>query len=253
MRRKVSLIICALVLILSFSAQVGAIGFFGGIAADTAINVLKNTTAALEISRDIPQEEFQEVTPRGGFAYAVSATQRYNIENENYYLELWLINETGGFEVVTVDNVEDYHFMPLLTEGRIGRISEWSGAFVKFNMGNTDKIQRLDTPITEVSQTFAGADGLYLVNVIDERNGVVWFYDTDSDVDISAEQARSLVYHEDGHAVIAIDGDGYRGDALATVSGRETSLFAGEGNAVIQVYEGEILRVFSFYDGFSAD
>lgn len=188
----------------------------------------------------------EEYIPRGNVAYVVKADQRLNMETGKYYGELTLINETGLFEVETVEDVENYNFMPVFTTERIGRISEWEGKFIQFDMRKTDKIQKLEPRRSTVKNSFDGGDGFYLVNVVSERNGILSFYDTARDVDVSAETAKSLEYRKKGHAVIAIHGGEYAGEALSRVSSRAGILPEGVGNAVIQVHEGEIVRVFSF-------
>ncbi len=188
----------------------------------------------------------EEYIPRGNVAYVVRADQRLNMLTGKYYGELTLINETGLFEVQTVEDVENYNFMPVFTTERIGRISEWEGKFIQFDMKKTDKIQKLEPRRSTVKNSFDGEDGFYRVNVVAERNGVLSFYDTAGEVDASSAPAESLAYHENGHAIIAIEGGEYAGEALAKISSKAELLPAGIGNAVIQVYEGEVVRVFSF-------
>ncbi len=211
--------------------------------------VLMCSGQTLTLAHQAKKEQIQkeeEYIPRGNVAYVVRADQRLNMETGKYYGELTLINETGLFEVTTVEDVENYNFMPVFTTERIGRISEWEGKFIQFDMRKTDKIQKLEPRRSAVKNDFDGEDGFYRVNVVSERNGILSFYDTTYDVDVSVEPAKSLKYREKGYAVIAIHGGEYAGEALSRVSSKAGILPAGEGNAVIQVYEGEIIRVFSF-------
>lgn len=211
--------------------------------------VLMCSGQTLTLAHQAKKEQIQkeeEYIPRGNVAYVVRADQRLNMETGKYYGELTLINETGLFEAKTVEDVENYNFMPVFTTERIGRISEWEGKFIQFDMRKTDKIQKLEPRHSAVRNAFDGENGFYRVNVVSERNGILSFYDTADDVDVSAEAADSLAYREKGHAVIAIDGSEYAGETLSRVSSKEGVLRAGTGNAVIQVYEGEIIRVFSF-------
>ena len=213
--------------------------------------VLMCSEQTLSLAHQAKKEEIkreEEYIPRGNVAYVVRADQRLNMETGKYYGELTLINETGLFDVLTVEDVENYNFMPVFTTERIGRISAWEGKFIQFDMRKTDKIQKLEPRRSTVKNAFDGEDGFYRVNVVSERNGILSFYDTARDVDVSSETAQSLAYREKGHAVIAIDGGEYVGEALSKVSARAGVLPAGEGNAVIQVYEGEIIRVFSFVE-----
>ncbi len=211
--------------------------------------VLMCSGQTISLAQQVKTEEIkreEEYIPRGNVAYVVRANQRLNMETGKYYGELTLINETGLFEVSTVEDVENYNFMPVFTTEKIGRIPEWEGKFIQFDMKKTDKIQKLEPRRSAVKNAFDGEDGFYRVNVSSERNGILYFYDTASDVDVSTEPAESLSYREKGHAVIAIHGGEYAGEALSKVPSKAGVLPAGEGNAVIQVYEGEIIRVFSF-------
>ncbi|MBR2181201.1 MAG: hypothetical protein IJ949_04845 [Oscillospiraceae bacterium] len=204
------------------------------------------TMSLVHRAKEEQTKKEEEYIPRGNVAYVVRANQRLNMETGKYYGELTLINETGLFDVVTVEDVENYNFMPVFTTERIGRVSEWEGKFIQFDMKKTDKIQKLEPRWSTVKNAFDGEDGFYRVNVVSERNGILSFYDTANDVDVSSEPAKSLAYREKGHAVIAISGGDYAGEALSKVSTKAGVLPAGEGNAVIQVYEGEIARIFSF-------
>lgn len=193
--------------------------------------------------------EKEETVDRGHFAYVVSAVQKLNMETEKYYAELTLINETGKFDVTTVEDVENYNFMPTLTDGYIGKLRNLEGKFIQFDMRKTDKIQKLEPRTTVVSAAFSNKDGFYLVNVTDERNGILSFYDTSSDV-TSGAPTLSASLCEKGYALIGIDGDRHAGEFLAKASARADSFSAGIGNAVIQMEDGEIVRVFSFVDGY---
>jgi len=190
-----------------------------------------------------------ERTDRGNAAYVVSATQRLNMETEKYYAELTLINETGLFTVLTVDDVENFDFQSVLVDGHIGKISSLTNKFVKFDMKNTDKIQRLEPRRSVVSNEFTTDDGFYLVNIVDERNGLLLFYDTDTDVNVNGSPI-GCPFRKNGYAIISIDDNEYYGENLSKISRGIQSLPAGFGNAVIQISKGEVLRVFSFEGGY---
>lgn len=208
-------------------------------AEDTALLALAAARAE--------EEKEEERIDRGSVAYVVEANQRLNMQTGKYYGELTLINETGLFTVETVEDVEDYSFMPVFTTERIGRISAWEGGIIRFDMRDTDKIQKLETKKTPVKNAFDGSDGFYLVNISDERRGILSFYDTSRDIsDVQNTSPESLAFHRDGHAIIAINGGEYAGESINKISSKTDSLSAGKGNAVIQVHEGEVLRVFSF-------
>ena len=202
------------------------------------------------IPYSVPQKE--ETVDRGHFAYVVSAVQKLNMETEKYYAELTLINETGKFEVMTVEDVENYNFLPVLTDGYVGKLRNLEGKFIQFDMRKTDKIQKLEPRTTVVSTEFSNKDGFYLVNITDERNGVLSFYDTAADVTVGAP-TQSASFCDKGYAIIGIDGDRHAGEYLAKASARAESFARGFGNAVIQMEDGEIVRVFSFIDGYEID
>lgn len=199
------------------------------------------------IPYSVPEKE--ETTDRGHFAYVVSAVQKLNMETEKYYAELVLINETGKFDVTTVEDVENYNFMPTLVDGYIGKLRNLEGKFIQFDMRKTDKIQKLEPRRSAVSAAFSNKDGFYLVNITDERNGILSFHDASSDVAKGAPTL-SASFCDKGYALIGIDGDRYAGEFLAKVSSRAESFERGIGNAVIQMEDGEIVRVFSFVDGY---
>lgn len=193
--------------------------------------------------------EESDYIDRGHVAYVVAAKQLINMESGKYFAELTLINETGLFTVTTVEDVENYNFRPALTQERVGSLPEWEGGFIRFDMKKTDKIQRLDARETDVKTSFEKEDGFYLVNIVEERNGIVSFYDTSTDIsDVQNETPQGCRFHEDGYAIIAIDDGEYEGKALVTIPRAQKSLERGVGNAVIQISEGKVLRVFSFVE-----
>lgn len=191
----------------------------------------------------------EETVDRGHFAYVVSAVQKLNMETERYYAELVLINETGRFEVSTVEDVENYNFIPTLVDGYIGKLRNLEGKFIQFDMRKTDKIQKLEPRRSIVSAEFSNKDGFYLVNVTDKRGDILSFYDTAEEIRAGAPTL-SASFCDKGYAIIGIDGDRHAGEFLAKVSSRAESFERGIGNAVIQMEDGEIVRVFSFTDGY---
>jgi len=188
-------------------------------------------------------------------AYVVSATQKYNSATKKYYAELTLINEDGLIKASTVDDVKDLTGSSVLESEYLGTLNELIGGFVRFGMDDDGKIDVLETYGNEVNTSFDwNSQGLYLVNLTQNRNGIISFYDTDADVEISWEAADSLEMHEDGCELIGIDGDKYVGEKLTFVSKYVTSLPADEGgNAVIQIEEGKIVRIFSFTPNYVVD
>lgn len=224
---------------------------FGGGSPLLATPVLSTPylRSVIAAKKEAPDADKAEQPDRGHFAYVVSAEQKYNKDTDLYYAVLELINETGSFEVLTVDDVENYNFLPVLTPGFIGNIATLKGRFIQFDMRKTDKIQKLEPRRSAVSKSFSTADGFYLVNIIAERGGVISFYDTSADITIGAP-AQNAAFDDDGYAIICIDGDQFSGEMLIKVSKGETELYEGCGNAVIQMEGGKVVRVFSFVEGF---
>ena len=249
---KISVISLALAIILSVSAFATPADALLSLGDMTVAPSLAFFECTSEIFAKLMKENKPEAEKidRGHIAYVVSAQQKINLENEKYYATLTLINETGLFTVDTVDDVENYNFMPVLRDGRIGKMTELEGKFVQFDMRDLDKIYKLETRRSDVSESFTSKDGFYLVNIVDERNGVVTFYDTASDVTVG-DPTKSASYHDDGCEVISIGDDKYAGSFLRKISSRTDVLPAGIGNAVIVMSEGEIIRIFSFEDGYS--
>ncbi len=254
---KICAIASAFALLLSSAASAATLpgpslsALFAGSGAPLLAVPSYATPYLLSLSpSETPEEDTkEELVDRGHFAYVVSAEQKYNKDTDRYYAVLDLINETGGFTVTTVDDVENYNFQPVLKEGFIGKISSLEGRFIQFDMRKTDKIQKLEPRRSAVSKSFSEADGFYLVNIIAERGGIISFYDTASDIAVG-ENALNAALDEDGHAIIAIDGDSYCGAQLSKLSRGETELYEGSGNAVIQMIKGKVVRIFSFADGY---
>ncbi len=198
-------------------------------------------------------------------AYIVSAMQRYNNATDKYYAEFTLINEDGLFTAATIEDVTDLNANQALEDDYIGKLSAAdgkypSGTFLRYDI-NADKVltaidntDLLKANInTELNYTGSVvSNGLYLINVTNERNGVLSFFETDSAVDPQNGALQSLKFHEDGYSVIGIDDGAYVGEVITKVSTRQTEdLAAGTGNAIIEVDEGQVVRIFSFIDGYT--
>lgn len=202
-------------------------------------------------------------------AYVVSAYQRYNAANDSYYADFTLISEKGLFTATTVEGVLGLNAQDALNDDVIGNISKKenagdagyyaTGTFVRYELNADGKITTLDNEgigdysdiETDTSRMASGK--LYLVNVVNERGGILSFYPTKSDVNLEGSPAlSSYKFHEDGYDIIGIDDDAYVGESLTKVSSRsKDTLPAGEGNAIIEIDDDGIIRVFSFVDGWS--
>lgn len=215
--------------------------------------------ASMTVGADTKGIKYQETNALG---FVVSAKQYYNAATSKYYAQLVLINEDGKIEAKTIEDVKDLNSVSVLDKEVVGAIDGEGetfpqGSFVRFHMDNDGVIDVIEleggSNENHVKTAYANEQsGLYLVNIVGERNGVVSFYDTDSEVEISKESSDSLKFHEDdGCKIISVSEDNYEGDELTTVPSRETILVEKKGNAIIQVEEGQIIRIFSFPEGYS--
>ena len=196
------------------------------------------------------------------YAYVVSAKQIYNPASRSYYANLVLINEDGLFTAKTVDNVENFHATAVLTSDVVGPIDDENGTipagtFVRYNMNAEGVITTLDKDGGEfenISKTYDpnALTGMFLVNIIGRKGDVVTFFDTDSDVDTKNTQAMSDKFHEDGCDIISISGDEYVGESITYVPSQQKQILTSEsGNAIIQIEDGAIVRIFSFTEGYA--
>ena len=197
--------------------------------------------------------------------YVVNAMQYYNSASDSYYAELTLINEDGLFTAKTIENVTNLNAIEILKDGVIGNISDArsencmfaAGSFVRYDMNADGVITALTYEGGELEDiktkyTPGVNSGFYLVNVSAERNGILTFYNTDEAIeDVKSASTVSCEFHEDGYDIIGIDDDKYIGETLTKVSSRATDLAVGVGNAIIEIDEQQIVRVFSFVDGYS--
>ena len=200
-------------------------------------------------------------------AYVVSAMQRYNNATDKYYAEFTLINEDGLFTAKTIEDVTDLNANSALEDDYIGKLSAAdgkypAGTFLRYDINSENVLTAIDNTdllkaniSTELKYTGSVvSNGLYLINITSERNGVVSFFETNTDVDPISGALKSLKVHEDGYSVIGIDDGGYVGEVITKVSTRQTDLLeAGVGNAIVEVDEGQIVRIFSFIDGVSVN
>ena len=218
--------------------------------------------AAMTIGKDLASGHIAYKESRA-LAYVVNAKQYYNSATDAYYAELTLINEGGLFTAKTIENVTNLNAVEILDNGVIGNISDprsnnckfAAGSFVRYDINADGVITALDNEgckLEDIKNEYKPEDysGFYLVNVSAERNGILTFYNTkDAIDDVKNASALSCEFHEDGYDIIGIDDDKYIGETLTKVSSRATGLEAGTGNAIIEIDEQQIVRVFSFVDG----
>jgi len=203
---------------------------------------------------------------KDNYAYVVSATQRYNRATDLYYAEMTLINDEGIFTAKTVDDVQTQNSASFLDESNgIGKLDALANTFVVYDVDAEGTIIMLDTQNGDNVSTAVVdyldngynngvvADGFYQVNIVSEKNGIVSFYDAKADYAPKTDALTdSLKFHEDGCTIVAIGEDSYEGSYLTKVSSTETKIELAKvgANAVIQIHEGEIARIYSFVNGF---
>ncbi len=195
-------------------------------------------------------------------AYIAASTQKYNTATGEYYLQMTLIDENGLFTAKTIDSPVDFNNDPIDVQDNLGKVvgNYAAGTYVEYALNADGVITNIDNAIygriaNALPETITtGTNGLYVVNAVSTRGDRLFFLETARKVDDVANAApRSVKFHEDGYEVITIDDDEYVGETIVTVPARETSLPAGAGNAVIQLDEGEIIRVFSFVVDYKGD
>ncbi len=193
-------------------------------------------------------------------AYVVSAKQMYNVSTGAAYAKFTLIGENGLFEVTSVDDVTDLNNNVIFTEaaGYVGNIKNYeSGTVVRYSLNAEGKLEAVSSEgglPTDMNKDPQGAQsGLYYVNAA-EINGNRFIYynsqesfELQSDGRLDAGKADSLLLSEDGYKIITINDDEYAGDYLVTIA-RNQALNKGDFNAIIELDEGEIIRIFSFED-----
>ncbi|MBQ8003521.1 MAG: hypothetical protein IJ299_00275, partial [Oscillospiraceae bacterium] len=202
---------------------------------------------------------------KDNYAFVVSATQKYNRATDLYYAEMKLINDEGIFTAKTVDDVQTQNSVSFLDESNgIGKLDALAGTFVVYDVDAEGTIIMLDTQNGDGTSTAVvdyanydnqGAllDGFYKVNIVAEKNGIVSFYDVKADYAPKTDALTdSLKFHEDGCTIVSIGEDSYEGSYLTKVSSTETKIEKAKGaNAVIQIHEGEIARIYSFVNNYT--
>ena len=193
-------------------------------------------------------------------AYVVAGKQMYNVSTGAAYAKFTLIGENGLFEVTSVDDVTDLNNNVIFTEaaGYVGNIKNYeSGTVVRYSLNADGKLEAISSEggqASDMNKNPQGAQsGLYYVNAA-EINGDRFIYynsqesfELQSDGRLDAGKADSLLLSEDGYKIITINDDEYAGDYLVTVA-RNQALNKGDFNAIIELDEGEIIRIFSFED-----
>ncbi|MBQ4545405.1 MAG: S-layer homology domain-containing protein [Oscillospiraceae bacterium] len=191
-------------------------------------------------------------------AYVVSAKQMYNVSTGSAYASLKLITEDGLLETTSIDDVTDLNNNVIFSEaaGYVGNIKNYeSGTVVRYSLNAEGKVEAISSAgglASDMNKDPSNAqNGLFYVNaaqIVDDR--FVYYnsqkaHTLGSDGRLDADGADSLLLSEDGYKIITINDDEYAGSYLVTVA-RNQELKKGDFNAIIELEEGEIIRIFSF-------
>ncbi len=232
--------------------QVKALG-----SAVVSTNGYANSVVAAAITHG---DSLENITYKSSdsIAYVVSAKQMYNVATGAPYAKFTLIGEDGLFEASSIDDVTDLNNNSIFTEsaGYVGNIKNYeSGTVVRYSVNADGKIEAISSEGGKAADMQADPQGkmsgLFYVNAADIVSNRFVYYSSQSshalgsDGRLDADETESLLLAEDGYKVIAINDGEYVGSHLATVP-RNQEIAKGSFNAIIQLEEGEIVRIFSF-------
>ena len=168
-------------------------------------------------------------------AYVVTATQKYNITNDTYYLELDMITVGGQMTVATVEDVEDFAGNVVLENNVMGRIKAYEGALINYEFDG------------EFITKFDVVEDYKKVTVLGERLGRVSYVDySESAITITDGVIKTEEYDEDGYDIITIDEDEYVGESLVKIPASLDELEAKYYNAYLVIGNDGITTIFSF-------
>ncbi len=191
-------------------------------------------------------------------AYIVSAKQMFNVQTGSAYAKFKLISEDGVLDVISIDDVTDLNNNSIFTAapGYVGNIENYeAGTIVRYSLNAEGQVQTISSEgglVADMNKDPAGKQsGLYYVNAAQISGDRFVYYNSQkahslgSDGRLDAGDSESLLLSEDGYKIITISDDEYVGDYLVTVP-RNQALEKGAFNAIIELDEGEIIRIFSF-------
>ncbi len=192
--------------------------------------------------------------------YVVSAKQLYNVASGSAYASFKIITDGELITVDSVDNVTDLNNNEIFTQaaGYVGNIAGFErGTVVRYALNAEGKLATVSNEggkIEDMKKSPIGEDtGLFYVNAAQITDGRFVFYTSHeahhlaSNGRLDPTETNSILLSEDGYKIIAISDDSYAGEYLTTVA-RNEALAEGAFNAIIQIEEGEIVRIFSFAD-----
>ncbi|MBR5543350.1 MAG: S-layer homology domain-containing protein [Oscillospiraceae bacterium] len=215
-----------------------------------------NTVAAAAITHG---SDLSNITYKSSdsLAYVVSAKQMYNVSTGSAYASFTLISENGALNVVSIDDVTDLNNNSIFSEsaGYIGAIKNFEpGTVVRYSLNAEGKVETISSEggrASDMNVDPQGKDsGLFYVNAAQIVGERFVYYSSQKahslgfDGRLDADATESLLLSEDGYKIITISDDEYVGEHLVTVP-RNQELAKGDFNAIIELDEGEIVRIFS--------
>lgn len=193
-------------------------------------------------------------------AYVVSAKQMYNVSTGAAFARFKLIGEDGVMNIDSVDNVTDLNNNEIFSQaaGYVGDIDGFEqGAVARYSVNAEGKVSAISTDGGHYADMMVSPEGkqsgLFYVNAASIVNGRFNYYssqsahDLGSDGRLNGDETSSILLSEDGYKIITISDDDYAGSYLVTVP-RNQALAKNDYNAIIELDEGEIIRIFSFED-----
>ncbi len=193
-------------------------------------------------------------------AYVVSAKQMYNVSTGAPYARFKLITDEGLVTVDSIDNITDLANNEIFSQpaGYVGDIEGYgAGTVVRYFINAEGRLEVVsnDGGLREdmIQSPEGESSGLFYVNAAQISGDRFVYYNSQeahelgSDGRLNPSDTDSVMLSEDGYKIITISDDSYAGSYLVTVA-RNQALAEGDFNAIIQLEEGEIVRIFSFED-----
>ena len=186
-------------------------------------------------------------------AYVVNVEKNYNLETNEWYLEVVLISENGLLEAKTIDEVRNHKGQNIyFTDNKIGEEPDElkAGDIVSFSYadGYIQSIGALE--FTNYSKDIK--NGVFKVSIAAEQNDLIGFFANKELAGNENEFIVDYTLEKDEHnfKVIAIDDGNFVEDGDIEVISDGDIISADDFNAIIVVEDGKIIRIFSLYNNF---
>ncbi|MEG2570303.1 MAG: S-layer homology domain-containing protein [Clostridia bacterium] len=198
------------------------------------------------------------ISDTDGIAYLVSAKQAYNVASGKWYVSTKMINEQGVFELDTIDDVTNGEGVSLVSTPKANATPNGydRGSIARYRVdGDSGKIQTIDTEGGRAVDMKRPIDiessGLYYATLAGTSGKLLGFY-TYSDANIELEpqtgklpRVSDTILLNDEYKVIGISGGSYSGEDINFIT-RDSMIPGKSANAIIQIKEGKIVKIFSF-------